>query len=129
MGAAFTQWSLSAAQEVAAKAETFMTGTYSLEDLKVLFESVPTPVRDLAGVAAFHLELGSKNSAPPIAAARGPLTALKNVGTQCEKWYGSQQASAGASAGGGSGGVPPTPAGAPAAKAVAKPAAKKEAKK
>ena len=120
---AFTQWSLSAAQEVAAKAETFVNDNYTLEELKSLLDSVPEPVRDLAGVGAFHLQLGGMKTAPPIAMAREPLTALKTVGIQCEKWFGSQQVGGGSSggAGGGAHAAPGSAAAvAPAAKAGAK---------
>ena len=117
------QWSFSAAQEVAAKAETLANNNYTLEELKNVLDSVPEPVRDLAGVGAFHLQLGGMKTAPPIATAREPLTALTTVAIECEKWFGSQQVGGGpsGSTGGGAHAAPaPAAAVAPAAKAVAK---------
>ena len=115
---AFTQWKASMAEEVAAKAQTLLSGSPSLQELQDLFGAVPPAVRDFAGVETFYMELGGMASAPKNEISKEPLTALKTVGAQAAAWFTSQQSLAAGSAGAAGAAKRASPA-VPAAAAVA----------
>ena len=113
----FAQWTLSKAQEVAAKAEGLLADNPSLQDLNELFASVPAGVREHAGVETFYETLNQMTTAPKATDIKQPLTALKIAGEQAEAWFGAQESQAGGSAGAG-GGAPAAQRLAPTARDV-----------